>query len=671
MQSQHQPTGHSWYVLILTHVLSRHTIQLSLHENQQMALLCQVVSRFSPAPFDYLEILRLFDEALSKREQLKIAERRLSTLEIFYASVIVGLKIYNETHKYTISLREILRYLPRESDYYQKSKESRAIQDAFLVGMNWELQPVNHDTLKAYDRLFDGLWVEPHTQLAASILVTIGVGAGDYHSLLEVLSRRFDNQFVEKSLKVISVINHLPLMNLFINNSFAMHSLFNDVHLFMTHNEELFSISQETKESIGYAIIHYYQVNAIPINQWKMDFLSHYFDETSIKNIIGATCITTLTNLSHEESWGLSWQYQGLVKAINLKYIDSMWLLPILNELELLSKQGALNANMLLSIFNNINHSEAILRHYLDLHREGWLKVILTSDELFEQVSNVIHRAHPIDCLTPRIADLMKIYFTNNLPTIRVLKKLCKRVQSKLGAEVIDQLAYMRYSDHMNRIVTKLGAHPYHCDILSRMDAYYHDHYEDQIQLLLQLEVIENELCEENVSLAIMLLSEPNLVIYRTELIINLKETFDSLNLNAITDQLPFLYNEILSNIVIDERLNEVIANLCLGRHLMSPESIAVFETIDSVKETIRAILEAHIENGSLKLPKDALDRLNQFYKAYEMEISVALKTNSLRLGFFSHETSESVFEQNGLINGSQVSLTSITLGSGAKKRKI
>lgn len=639
MQSHRQPTVLSWHQTILKNILARYQVTLNQAQLNQIHIIYDVIGRFSPTSLDYLEIFRIFNIALSQWQAIKINEKRLTITDLFYASVFVGLKSYNESHQYAMRLSEIVYILPPNSDYYGKLKEAAVIEIALLKGLDWQIHESQENQFNAYDLLLRCLSRELLHQFATSIVLIAAIGAGDSDYMLTMLSERLNVNLNAKVERILSEINKIPLRESFSYNNYVMANLGRDVNKFI-NNENLteFSISDETMESICCAIYDYFKYSPKLIQISQANLLSYYFDNKVVSFLLELSCERIMKGLSVDSEWINSIQYQCLLSAINNHYVDFEWLLQILGVLEMLKADKALNGGMLALIFDDFNCSVSILRHFQDLYREGWLRVINNNEHLIKMVYQHVKRSHALSDLTPYFAEVMAVYFTMNLPSMKELKFLHRWSNSQLSKSLSAELNWLKLQYYIACLLPRISTKSHDEHILKNLENYFLEHFDDQIHLLLGLESINDELSSKDSSLMIELLSNPSLLPFRANLMINLIVTFYSLELKNLGRLLRREFQEIL-NYSVDARSCLTIANRSdCAKHVTYRKGITVYESIDLFKHKIRQMIEANIQNGLLCLSTDDLDKLNRFYKAYRMDVSMATQTSALCIRLFSQK---------------------------------
>lgn len=616
----------AWHATALHHLLLKHNIQLDERRTQQHLYLQKTINRLPTTVFDHLEVLRLFHLALSHREPIivRIGKHRkhLATLDLFYCSMIVGLKMYAEAPQGFIDLIDILLELEDESVFQGEIKSAinlmTSLESAFLKGIGWRFHGSPQQALEHYRMLLRPLNQKSLNRFSAGHLYTASTGAGDHQSIHEVLCE-LNPGLREKSAPVMQCLSALPLKVAFVEDNSTKSFIEDDIFDFLTSEQTDFNLSEKSMNIIRCTLSEYFRIKTKPIKISQLEDLKHYFTTVQIERIKTRNIISRLEALEPKKK--KSDACTQLIQDLLANEVNLAWLMPILTSLEALHKKAPLHPWVLITVFTNHKKSAFILHHILRLSQEGWLEAINKRKELKQLVAGLIFHHYLAANLMPDIKNIIEAHFIKTNPGLYSIKQLIQPNQSELGKQLTDGLLSHYYKGIKNKLVKKIvTASAYDAHTFTKLELYLEKFPDQRLACLEALTIIKEDLLYQKTSpLLIALLAMPERLRFGARLAYLLKNTFDIYELNKIPEQMPTIYSRILKSVYNDPVALHGINEFFKINNGDYKDSIYTLNSIDAVKPHIRSVIDAAIAKGRIRLDSVEIADLHAFYKSYDM----------------------------------------------------
>lgn len=644
MHPRNSPIAVDWHVNALHHVLLRHNIQLDERRTHEIAYLQETINRLPTTAFDHLEVLRIFDLALSKRTPFMLGigkqAKALSTIDLFYSSLIVGLKSHNETYSGITDLKEIVSHLPQKSFYNGDLTDAIALASAlervFLQGLAWRIQASPQQAREDYLKLLRPLDKESLNAFSAAYLYIASTGAGDPQDFHDMLCQ-LNPAIRKKSSSVIQALKSLPLKERFIDDNACQTFIQNDMIDFLGRNSDHFELSEKTMDVIRCTLLDDFIKSTKPITNPQMKGLEHYFTPKQIDSIVAKQAITRLDDL--HPTLRQTDACKRLIQDLLGNQVDLAWLIPNLNTIENLGRKRLLNGWLLTTLLSARGNT-AISKHVLALESEGWLKVMSDRRELQAMVAGLLTHHQHADDLTPDLSNLITTYFIKHKPGLVFIKQLKEGAKSEISKNLVDALT-SHYQSNMIKKLTKkiLSSSAYHAHIFYEFEIYYKQHRDERLALLDALTIINDEHFHHGKSpLLIFLLAHPPLLRFGARLALRLKHAFEYHQLSNIERQMPTIYIRMLKSIMKDpDALKDIEAYFKITDGI-TRDSGFVYNSLESVKPHIHSAIETARANGRIRLNSQENAALTAFYRDAGITAPLSKPKTSHMNRFFSPE---------------------------------
>lgn len=617
MHTRKRPLNDSWHLAALDHLLIRYDRHLDERRSDQILYLYQTIGSLSTTSLDYLEILRLFQKALSSQKNFKIGRHTLTTLELFYASIIVGLKLYNETYPGEIKLTEIELKLPTQSIYRHQIAYAKMLEHAFLQGMNWCVEGSLSEKSRAYIELLQGLDKRLLSQLASSFLIIASTGTGN-DRLLRKVFYHINPDFREKSKQVKKGLQALPLKDYFFERNRVRNPIRNDIFNFIHGNRNHFEISQGTMAVICDTIEKYFYDNPHSIQDSERKKLAFYFTLNHINRISIINACNRIDILRLTLNPSNPFPFDILINAIKDKTIDLKWLQPLLDGIEMLRDANELTIDIFSTIFDDPSQSHSILSAYLNVHRQGWLSIINKNDELSKKVCGLIRYHHRAHNLMLEIQQQMRIHLMRNKPTLNELMDLQKTCVSELGQLLIKDLCIYHTTKLAQTAGGLLAIPELTLDThLNRLVNYIKRTPKESTHVLIALTALNEIIQDLKAQHYLMIITAPEGLRFKARLVLVMQRCFKAYNLTCIPREMPEIFEVIINRIKSDVATLETL-KLCFDKYTSKwKDNKFALNSVPGIRKHIRSVIDDAIINGKLNLSNATQYELADFYESH------------------------------------------------------
>lgn len=399
MQSQPHPKKEHWTLAALRQVLDQHNKPFGESQKRNYGDIYIAIFALDTSPLVYLEILRIFNLALCAPNPLKIDSGELQTLDLFYASAVVGLKFYQDSHPFEITNTAFHNELPPFNRYRNNPKKSCAIERAFIFGIDWQLPLQSESAFETIHEKLTQLDAAQLNSFAASHLLTSCTDTGNNETIDTVLYQ-LKPSYRENFALVRQMIQSIPLLYSFIESPLIIESFEQDIRAYLRTGQSRFGFSTQSIKMMRDAVREYFYHGRHPIRADQIDFLSNYFmfSEATIIKIRTKSAISRIQMIIHQLGIDIT-AFRNLLKNERDPIRNFMknspelnWVETVADKLELLMSHRHLCAQMMNPILRDSDKSIPMLDLYLRLEIEVLLQDINKNHRLRTEIAEMLYR---------------------------------------------------------------------------------------------------------------------------------------------------------------------------------------------------------------------------------------------------------------------------------------